>query len=147
MKRLIKTPKLHMGDTGLTCGLLGLDPIGLQNDPKLFGQVFETFVYQELRRHASWESEPTRFFHYRDRDQAEVDLILERSGDRIVGIEVKTSERVSAKDFQGLRKLAGGMGKAFRAGVIFYTGNSLLSFGDGMFAVPVSELWRAGDTV
>ena len=141
MKRLIKTPKLHIGDTGLACGLLGLDPVGLQNDAELLGQIFETFIYQELRRHASWETEPTRFFHYRDRDQVEVDLVLERSGEGIVGIEAKTSGQVSSRDFRGLRKLAAGVGKRFRAGVVFYTGNSLLSFGEHMFAVPVSELW------
>ncbi len=144
MKRLIKTPKLHIGDTGLACGLLGIDPGGLQNDSELFGQLFETFVYQELRRHASWERTPTRFHHFRDRDGVEVDLVLERSGGDLAGIEVKIADRVSSKDFRGLRKLAEGTGKRFRAGVVVYTGNSLLPFGDRMFALPVSELWAAG---
>ena len=143
MKRLVKTPKLHIGDTGLACGLLGIDPVGLQNDPELFGQLLETFVYQELRRHASWEDEPTRFYHFRDRDRspAEVDIILERVGNRIAGVEVKSSHRVSSSDFRHLQKLADKVGDRFSAGALLYTGNSLLSFGEKMFAVPITELW------
>lgn len=53
LKRLIKTPKLHLGDTGLACALLGVDASALAADWTLLGQLSETFVYQELRRQAS----------------------------------------------------------------------------------------------
>ena len=56
--RLIKTPKLHLGDTGLACALLGVDAAGLAADRSLLGQILETFVFQELRRQASWHDEP-----------------------------------------------------------------------------------------
>lgn len=45
LKRLIKTPKLHLGDTGLAGALLGLKPDALWSDRALFGQLLETFVY------------------------------------------------------------------------------------------------------
>ncbi len=54
IKRLIKTPKLHLVDTGLACSLLGLDAEMLWQNRTLFGHLLETFVYQEIRRHASW---------------------------------------------------------------------------------------------
>ena len=53
LKRLVKTPKLHLGDTGLACALLGIDAAGLAANRTLMGQLLETFVYQELRRQAS----------------------------------------------------------------------------------------------
>jgi len=79
LKRLVKTPKLHLGDTGLACALLGIDASGLAADRTLMGQLLETFVYQELRRQASWRADSTSFFHFRDRDGAEVDIVIERA--------------------------------------------------------------------
>jgi len=48
MKRLIKTPKIHVGDSGLACSLLGIDAHDLKNDPNLLGHLMESFVLQEL---------------------------------------------------------------------------------------------------
>ena len=61
LSRLVKTPKLHVGDTGLACALLGVDAAALRADRTLLGQLLETFVFQELRRQASWEAEPHAF--------------------------------------------------------------------------------------
>jgi predicted AAA+ superfamily ATPase len=54
LSRLVKTPKLHVGDTGLVCALLGIDAATLKADKALLGQLLETFVFQEVRRQASW---------------------------------------------------------------------------------------------
>ncbi|MFO7716196.1 DUF4143 domain-containing protein [Desulfosarcina sp.] len=43
---MIKTPKLHLGDTGLACALLGLNGDTLWVDRPLFGRLLETFVVQ-----------------------------------------------------------------------------------------------------
>ena len=50
LSRLIKTPKLHLGDTGVACALLGMDTHALARDRPTLGQLIETFVLQELRR-------------------------------------------------------------------------------------------------
>ncbi|MGN2393586.1 DUF4143 domain-containing protein, partial [Pelomicrobium sp. G1] len=42
LSRLVKTPKLHLGDTGLACALLGADAKALWADRALFGQLLET---------------------------------------------------------------------------------------------------------
>jgi uncharacterized protein len=78
LTRLVKRPKLHMGDTGVACSLLGIDAAGLAKDRQLLGSMLETFVLQELRRQASWQPAPVDFFHFRDRDDFEVDIVLER---------------------------------------------------------------------
>lgn len=137
--RLVKTPKLHLADTGLACALLGLDSRSLWQDKALLGQLLETFVYLELRKQADWQAEPLRFYHYRDRDKVEVDIILER-GRHLAGIEVKASATVTRSDFKGLDKLKSACGRQFAAGVVLYDGDSVLPFGDGLFAVPISLL-------
>ena len=53
LKRLVKTPKLHVGDTGLAAALLDVSVDALVADRVLLGRFFETFVFQELRRQAS----------------------------------------------------------------------------------------------
>jgi len=140
--RLVKTPKLHLGDTGLACALLGVDAAALAADRSLLGQLLETFVLQELRRQASWHDEPLAFFHYRDRDGAEVDIVIERGARALVGVEVKAAATVTSADFRGLRKLKEAAGKRFAGGVVLYDGETSASFGDGLRAVPLRALWE-----
>ncbi len=141
MSRLIKTPKLHMGDTGLVCALLGLDAEGLWQERTVLGQILETFLYQELRRQAGWQEEPVSFSFFRDKDKAEVDVVLESRG-KMAGIEIKASSTVTAGDFKGIRKLRQLAQERFAAGVVLYDGEAAVSFGRNLYAVPISTLWE-----
>jgi uncharacterized protein len=140
IKRLIKTPKLHLGDTGLAAMLLGLDAVRLNANRIVFGQMLETFVFQELRRQASVSEEPIAFYHFRNRDDHEVDIVLESMA-RVAGVEVKLSATVRNDDFRGLKKLQEVTGDRFVCGVVLYDGETTLSFGEKLFAVPIRALW------
>jgi len=140
LNRLIKTPKLHIGDTGVGCAILGVDADALWEDRKLLGQMLESFVFQELRKLASWQEEPVRFSHFRNKDGVEVDLVLE-SGRQVVGIEVKAAATVTADDFKSLRKLKEAVGKPFQCGAVLYDGDVTVRFGEDLVAVPVERLW------
>lgn len=142
LSRLVKAAKLHMGDTGLACALLGIDVVALHRDRDRLGPLLETFVLQELRRQASWYAEPVDFFHYRDRDDFEVDIVLERGAASVAGVEVKAAATVTDADFRGLRKLRDAAGKQFAAGVVLYDGTAATRFGDNLFAVPLRSLWE-----
>ena len=142
LSRLVKTPKLHVGDTGLACALLGADAAALRADRPLLGQLLETFVFLELRRQASWHEQPHSFFHYRDRDGAEVDVVIERGAHQVAGVEVKAAATVTAADFRGLRKLKDAAGKRFAGGVVVYDGETSASFGEQLHAVPLRALWE-----
>ncbi len=141
LSRLVKTPKLHVTDTGVATMLLGLDAASLRSDRAALGQLLETFVLQELRRQGSGSEQPIRFHHFRDKDGYEVDVVLER-GRRVAGIEVKAAASVKASDFRGLRRLASAAGPSFAAGVVLYDGETSVGFGDKLFAVPVRALWE-----
>lgn len=141
LKRLIKTPKLHMADTGLACSLLGLNGDSLWEDRAVFGRLLETFVLQELRRLASGHEEAITFNHFRDKDQVEVDVVLESEA-RIAGVEIKSASTVTGADFKGLRKLQVATNKTFAAGVVLYDGDSIAGFGSNLYAVPISNLWE-----
>jgi len=142
LSRLIKTPKVHVGDTGVACSLLGLDAESLYADREILGHLVETFIFQELRRQASWHSAEVRFYHFRSRDNFEVDIVLERTAHELVGIEVKASATVTNKDFRGLRKLKQASGDRFATGIVLYDGEMTAKFGDGLYAVPIRTLWE-----
>jgi hypothetical protein len=50
---------------------------------------------------------------------------------------------VTASDFRGLRKLRAAAGSRFAAGLVLYDGESVVGFGDDLFAVPISALWQS----
>lgn len=142
LSRLVRTPKLHLGDCGVAAALLGLDAESAAADREVFGQLVETFVYQELRRQASGLADETRFHHFRDRDRYEVDIVLERGPGRVVGVEVKAGASVASEDLSGLRRLARAAGQAFKCGVVFCDVERTMSFGDRLFAVPIRSIWE-----
>ncbi len=142
LSRLVKAPKLHIGDTGVAAALLGLDAGALNAQRTQLGPLLETFVLQELRRQASGSEEPPSFFHYRDRDDFEVDVVVERGAGMVAGIEVKAAATVGDADFRGLRKLQTAAGESFAHGVVLYDGEACIPFGDQFHAVPLRTLWE-----
>ena len=142
VSRLVKSPKLHMSDTGIACTVLDLTANDLRADRKRLGQLLETFVVQELQRQADWCDRPPGFHHFRNRDGVEVDLVLERGPDRVSAVEVKLSATVTTKDFRGLRKLQSALGARFINGVVLYDGEELLPFGDRLWAIPLKRVWE-----
>ncbi len=142
LKRIVKAPKLHFLDTGVLSQLIGLTPDTAQQDRGAFGNVLESFVYGELRKQASFSDVGYRICHYRDRDQLEVDFVVEDESGNTVGIEIKASATVTPADFKGLRQLAGACGDNLMQGIVLYDGEETVPFGDRLFAVPLSSLWR-----
>ena len=142
IKRLVKTPKVHVLDTGLLGEVMNLTPHVLKSDRGALGHVLETFVYVELRRQASAQPEPPAFWHFRDKNGVEVDIVIESSEGRFLGIEVKAAATVNAADFQGIERLRRALGKTPLFGVVAYSGEHLLRFGESNFAIPVDALWR-----
>jgi predicted AAA+ superfamily ATPase len=141
-KRLVKTPKVLLTDTGLAAHLMGIDEARVAHERSLLGGLLESFVAMELVKQASWSADPPALYHFRTHEGDEVDLVLERRGGALVGIEVKSAARVTAADFKGLRTLAAIAGRRFRRGIVLYTGAEIVPFGAGLFALPVEALWR-----
>ncbi len=141
LKRLIKTPKLHFLDSGLLAAMRGVTPEWVGRDRTVFGPILETFVFSELLKLASWADERVSFSHYRDKDQYEVDVVMEDRLGRIVGIEVKASATVTPDDFRGLRRLAEAVGDRFAFGLVLHDHDRATPFGDRLWAAPLSCLW------
>jgi predicted AAA+ superfamily ATPase len=142
-KRLVKSAKLHIGDSGLACHLIGADAARFKHDPSLFGKIVESFVVGEFLKQASWGEPQVSLYHFRTAGGVEVDLILEQANGTITGVEVKASATVTPADFFGLQSLRDQLGKRFSAGVVVYTGDQTIPFGDRLWALPIENLWSA----
>lgn len=141
LNRLVKTPKLHFLDSGLLATLLGLSMDNLAAQRKTYGAVLESFVVAEVAKLASATNDEWTFCHYRDKDQVEVDLVIENAAGEVVGIEVKAAASVTESDFAGLHKLASACGKHFRCGLVLHDGDAIHRFGEPFYAAPVASLW------
>jgi len=138
--REIHAPKVYVADSGLLASLLGASEQRVAHDDQFTGRLFENFVAMEIARHVDWAETMVTQYHYRDRGD-EVDIVLEANSGETVAIEVKASATVGRGDFRPLSKLRDACGDRFRAGVVIYSGERTLPFGDRLWAVPVSGLW------
>lgn len=141
-KRLMKSPKIILNDSGLLCYLVGMDKERLGRDRQLTGSILENFVVMELRKQATWSVAKPSMFHLRSQFGQEVDIVLENSAGDIVGIEVKLSGTVDVKDFEGMKFLADMAKKKFVQGIVLYTGTQYVPFGKDISAVPIGALWQ-----
>ncbi len=141
LKRLTKTPKIHFLDSGLLASLRDLSLDRLRDDRGQFGALLETFVFGEILKLASGAQTRFEFSHFRDKQQNEVDIVIEDTRGRIVGIEIKAAASVSSSDFSGLRILAEASGERFVSGMVLYDHQKVIPFGERLSAVPISALW------
>jgi predicted AAA+ superfamily ATPase len=141
-KRLVKSPKAHLLDSGLATTLMDLRAEEWNTRRGEFGKLLESFVVQQLAAQAGWTDTGLKFWHYRDRDQREVDCVITR-GSAVWGVEVKASRSVGRADIKGLERLAEQAGDDFHSGIVLYAGESTLRLGgDRFLAVPISKLWE-----
>ncbi len=142
-KRLVKAPKLHVRDSGLATTLSDLSATQWNEARGRFGHVLESFVIQQLVAMGDWSELAPSFWHYRDKDQVEVDCVIEVSG-KVWGVEVKAAASISPTDGKGLLRLAEIAGDRFQGGIVLYDGPSVIRLNrrDDLLAVPLAKLWE-----
>ena len=141
-KRLVRTPKMTLNDTGLLAGILNMDQQRLEREPIHLGQLLESFVVMEIRKQLGWSRTVAGLFHFRDHAGNEVDIVLESPTGELVGIEVKSTAAPRAEDFSGLRHLQELTGSRFRRGILLHTGERISSPGKDLHAMPIPMLWQ-----
>ncbi|MEX0972887.1 MAG: ATP-binding protein [Solirubrobacterales bacterium] len=142
--RVVRSPKLHIADTGMLCSLIGADTERLTTDGTLAGGIFETFAVTEIIRQAGCGdlAHDLLLHHYRDQAGHEVDLVLERFNGDIVAIEVKATASPRPRDAAGLRLLRDKLGDRFKRGILLHLGAQPIPVSDRISAVPLAALWQ-----
>ena len=139
--RIGKRPKWYMCDTGLMAAVLNWRERDIELDTDKSGKIVETFVFTELAAQVDLSSDYT-LYQYRDIDQREIDFVIEDDDGNLGGIEVKAGSGVGKDDLRHLVWFRDRLAKSRSfVGVVLYSGSQVLSFGNGMLAVPISALW------
>ncbi|HCJ11651.1 MAG: ATPase [Verrucomicrobia bacterium GWF2_51_19] len=133
-KRLVKTPKVYLNDSGLACFLSGINTVEQVQQHPYYGALVETWLWSELRKwlHSTVGIEA---FFYRTHQGKEIDFLF-TSGNKVVGIECKAADRIASQDLIAFRELSACLGDTFR-GFIFYLGEHVLSL-ENVVCVPFS---------
>lgn len=142
-KQLIKAPKLHFFDSGLLCYLLGIQtPEQLRLHP-LRGAIFESWVASELYKASVHQGVRPRFFHLRDANGLEIDLVVEQ-GSRVHFVEAKSGETFVQESVRPMRNLAAKITDKRVASWLVYGGDQTVPCKDAR-VVPWNELDEVGD--
>ena len=99
------------------------------------------FVLSELYKQTEWSVTRPRIYHFRNKSGIEVDFILEDRRIRCIGIEVKKAAVVRKDDFKGLNWFKDNLKDQFMCGIVLYNGNTIVPYGNNLFAVPIKDLW------
>lgn len=106
LKRVIKTPKIYFFDTGLVCYLTKYSDSAILQNSSINGAILENYIVSEIKKSYINSGKELYMYYYRDKDQREIDLILESNG-LLHPIEIKKSSNPTSsmiKNFDVLKK-------------------------------------------
>ena len=140
--RVGKQSKLFMVDSGLMATLLKWKMDQVRFDSDRSGKLVETFAFNEIMAQVDAGDGRYELFHYRDREKREIDFLIEREDNALLGIEIKAGSAIGKNDFKHMTWFHNNLAKNQTfIGVILYTGEFPASFGNNLWAVPFGLLW------
>lgn len=93
-KRLIKSPKIYLGDSGLTCHLLGIHSQAELDRSPFLGALFEGHVAAEVLKSQVNRGMRKELYHFRDQQGLEVDFLFPDGHGSLWMVECKASKTV-----------------------------------------------------
>ena len=139
-KRLVKTPKVYLTDTGMACHLSMTEEWRTLMGQNRAGAMLETWVACELRKLLALAPWRTELWYFRTRTGREVDFLLERSN-KVIGIEVKLTRRIKREDLAGLHACRQALGRRYVASVLLHTGTETVAVDRHTLAVPIARFF------
>lgn len=142
LKRLIRSPKRHIIDTGLWGAVAAVDTLAVMGNGNLLGRLLDSFVTAQLRAESVVAKHRHKLHHLRtEQGRHEVDIIAELSANRVVGIEIKATSAPAQSDSSHLAWMRDQLGDRFAGGLVLHTGPHAYRLADRITAVPICTLW------
>jgi hypothetical protein len=105
-RRLIKSPKVYIADSGLACHLLGIGTVAeLQRSP-FAGSLFEGFIAAEIIKSQLNSGRRRELYYFRDEQGLEVDFAVPEAGGRLSLVECKSGRTVTPSMASPMQRLA-----------------------------------------
>ena len=131
-KRLVKTPKLYLRDTGLICNLLGIESADELYLASSRGALFETAVLEEISKAYFARGRRPKLFFWRDSSGREIDVVVEKGASPHWAIEAKSSSTYSPKFFKNLDAVCDALGVPKERRVVVYAGSETFETSHGL---------------
>ena len=105
-KRLIKSPKVYVADSGLACHLLGIETAAELEKSPFLGALFEGFIAGEISKAQLNAGRRRELYYFRDQQGLEVDFVVPGKGGALRLVEAKAARTVSPNDAASMQRLA-----------------------------------------
>ncbi len=109
-KRIVKTPKVYWGDSGMACHLLGIQTQAELERSPFLGAIFEGFVAAEILKSQINRGQRKELYCFRDHQGLEIDFVVPQPNAQFWLVEAKASRTVQpamANPMLSLKKAAG----------------------------------------
>jgi hypothetical protein len=108
-KRLIKSPKVYLADSGLACHLLGIDTAAELAKSPFAGVLFEGFIASEIVKAQVNDGRRREIYYFRDEQGLEVDFLVPGRSGAVTLVECKAARTVAPAMAGPMQKLAEAM--------------------------------------
>ncbi len=140
LKRVVKTPKVYFYDSGLVCYLARWTSAETARTGAQAGNIFENFVVSEiLKSHLNAGKTISSIYFYRDRDQREIDVVIEEDG-KLYPIEIKMTgnpTKTMGKHFTALDNIPN---KERQPGIILCQYDKKIYLSENVIALPIEYI-------
>ena len=136
--RLVKSPKVHMADSGLAAYLAGITEFEAGRDDRLRGALYETYAAQNILALLDSHIPDAQLAYWHEQGRHEVDFVIE-NGRNCIAVEVKAGTRWSEHDLSGLRAFVDRTPSCM-AGVLAYNGQDAVKLEGKLWAIPLGHL-------
>lgn len=110
-KRLGKSPKFYFFDPGVVKALANQLTIPLRESTNFYGDCFEHFIITQCKHLSDYFHNDYRFSYLKTKDDAEIDLVIERPGKQLLLIEIKSSSDVEDRHLRTLKVMSKDLGE------------------------------------
>jgi hypothetical protein len=105
-RRLVKSPKVYVADSGLACHLLGIDTAAELSKSPFRGALFEGFVASEIVKAQASAGRRRELYYFRDEQGLEVDFLVPGRAGAVSLIECKAARTVMPADAAPMQRLS-----------------------------------------
>lgn len=115
-KRIIKSPKLYLADSGLACHLLGIETAAELEKSPFLGPLFEGFIAAEIVKRQVHSGRRRQLYYFRDREGLEVDFVVPGPSASVTLVEAKAGRTITPHLAASMQRLAAAWKKSTRRG-------------------------------
>lgn len=141
-KRLVKSPKCYLMDTGMACFFLRYESEEMLKNSGRLGALFETWIINEIQKLCTMLPAPPALYFWQPHAGHEIDLILEY-GEFLYPVEIKHAMRIQNSDIRGMQTFFNDIPhKKIPFGIVFYRGDKIQTIAPNIAAIPLEYLWH-----